>query len=112
VKLRSADPHEKPVITTNYLSEERDRISIREGIRLARRIASTPVLANFLADEVFPGVSVQSDAALDEYIRSTVHSSNALTGTCKMGKGDDAVVDTDLKVRRAYYKQISATALI
>lgn len=38
---------------------------------------------------------------LDAYIKSTVHSANALVGTCKMGDASDkmAVVDSALKVR-------------
>ena len=46
---------------------------------------------------------LDDDDALDEYIRSTVHSANALAGTCKMGSDadDQAVVDTALRVRGA-----------
>ena len=42
----------------------------------------------------FPSVS------LEEYVKSTVHSANALVGTCKMGDETDkmAVVDSALKV--------------
>lgn len=37
---------------------------------------------------------------LEEYVKSTVHSANALVGTCKMGTETDkmAVVDSALKV--------------
>lgn len=48
-------------------------------------------------------VAVLVDAScpqLNEYIKSTVHSANALVGTCKMGDASDtmAVVDSALKV--------------
>jgi len=36
-----------------------------------------------------------SDAELDQYIKNTVHTANALVGTCKIG----AVVDGDLSVK-------------
>ena len=40
---------------------------------------------------------------LEEYVKSTVHSANALVGTCKMGAETDkmAVVDSALKVSPA-----------
>lgn len=43
---------------------------------------------------------VQSDAELDDYIRTTLHSGNALVGTCALGLAPEkgAVVDADLKV--------------
>ena len=50
-------------------------------------------------EEVWPGAQLTSDAELDEYIRATAHSANALAGSCRMGDGADAVVDTRLRVR-------------
>jgi GMC oxidoreductase len=42
---------------------------------------------------------MQSDAEVDEYIRKTLHSGNAIVGTCKMGTdAADSVVDPQLKV--------------
>ena len=42
---------------------------------------------------------MQSDAEVDEYIRKTLHSGNAIVGTCKMGTdASDSVVDPELKV--------------
>jgi choline dehydrogenase-like flavoprotein len=45
-------------------------------------------------------VEVQSDEDLDHYIRTTLHSGNALVGTCAMGLTPEngAVVDADLRV--------------
>lgn len=39
---------------------------------------------------------------LTDYVKSTVHSANALVGTCKMGAATErmAVVDPALKVRQ------------
>ena len=43
---------------------------------------------------------MQSDEDLDRYIKNTLHSGNALVGTCAMGMAPEkgAVVDADLKV--------------
>jgi choline dehydrogenase len=44
---------------------------------------------------------VQSADALAAYIRESLHTANALVGTCRMGKPSDpeAVVDPSLRVR-------------
>jgi len=43
---------------------------------------------------------VVSDAQIDDYIRGSLYTANALTGTCKMGVAGDksAVVDANLRV--------------
>ena len=45
-------------------------------------------------------LSLQSDEELDQYIRETLHSGNALVGTCAMGLAPEkgAVVDANMKV--------------
>ena len=44
---------------------------------------------------------MQTDEQIDQYIRDSVHTANALVGTCKMGASSDssAVVTPDLKVK-------------
>jgi choline dehydrogenase-like flavoprotein len=102
VSLKSDDPFDSPLIKSGYLTDEegRDLMSLKNGIEVARKIAATGVMANLLDGEVFPGDDISSPAAIEEYIRKTVHSSNALVGTCRMGtsveNGD--VVDNNLKI--------------
>ena len=62
---------------------------------------STQPFDQFRGEEVFPGPSIQSDADIEEYIRNSVHTSNAIVGTCRMGHDEDseAVVDPYLRVR-------------
>lgn len=98
VRLASSNTHVKPIIDGGYLSSPSDLQTLREGIKLGRHLGSRPEWGEFLGDEVFPGSSVQTDDEIDEYIKNTLHTANALTGTCKMGVGDDAVVGPDLKV--------------
>lgn len=100
VSLASKDPLKKPRIECRYLSEEADLKSLRDGLRLARTIVQQPAFRDVLGPEIFPGPSVQSDEDLNAYIRESLHTANALVGTCKMGRADDreAVVDPSLKV--------------
>ncbi|CAM9921007.1 unnamed protein product [Ascophyllum nodosum] len=98
VQLRSSDPFENPRITTNYLQKGEDLDSLTHGIKIARELFHQEAFKGMVGKEVFPG---KDNLQLDEYIKSTVHSANALVGTCKMGVESDemAVVNPELKVR-------------
>eukprot|EP00927_Polykrikos_kofoidii_P062533 TRINITY_DN57348_c0_g1_i1.p1 TRINITY_DN57348_c0_g1~~TRINITY_DN57348_c0_g1_i1.p1 ORF type:complete len:611 (+),score=68.89 TRINITY_DN57348_c0_g1_i1:231-2063(+) len=100
VRLCSADVRDKPVIEGGHLKDSHDIVTLREGLRLARSLAKQPSFDDVRGDEVFPGEFVQSDADLDAYITRTVHTANALVGTCRMGRSDDplAVCDPQLRV--------------
>lgn len=88
----------KPIIDVGYLSSTADLQTLREGIKLGRQLGNRPEWGEYLGEEVYPGVDVQSDDEIDEYIKNTLHTANALTGICKMGTGRDAVVGPDLRV--------------
>jgi choline dehydrogenase-like flavoprotein len=98
VTLRSANPDDKPILDYGWLNDD-DRATLRDGMRLARQLAKTAAFDQYRAEEVFPGEAVQTDAELDEYLDQSVHSANALVGTCRMGpEGRDTVVDSALRV--------------
>jgi len=101
VKLRSADPLAKPLLLDVHLSDEADVKTLREGIKLGRKLATAPSFDQYREEEVYPSPAVQSDADIESYVRSSVHSGNALTGSCRMGRDGDAgaVLDPELRVR-------------
>ena len=72
ILLRSTDPLDKPIIQTNYLSDERDLQVLREGLKLSRKLASAPAFDKYRGEEVFPGKAVQTNEELEEYIRKVV----------------------------------------
>jgi choline dehydrogenase len=63
-------------------------------------MAAAP-LRDIVREEILPGASATSDAALDEHLRRTVKTDYHPVGTCRMGASDDpgAVVGPDLRVR-------------
>lgn len=99
VELVNADPRAAPRIHANYLSAPGDLEVLREAVRLARRIARTPPLADLIAEEFLPGAAEDDDSALGAFIRSTAITIFHPVGTCAMGCGEDAVVDHNLRVR-------------
>ncbi len=101
VGLRSSDPFDDPAIFANYLSAEEDRRALREGVRMMREVARQPALDPYRSEELFPGEHIQSDEAVDAWIRATAETIYHPVGTCRMGGDGDpmAVVDAQLRVR-------------
>ena len=97
--IGSRDANEAPKINANYLTEPIDREMIVSVLKLIRKIASQPALARFIVRETRPGPKVATDDELLDYARRTAQTCWHPSGTCKMGSGNDAVVDPQLRVR-------------
>jgi len=100
IRLTSGDPHAKPSILFNYMSVEEDWEDFRTCIRLTREIFGQEAFVPYRGKEIQPGEHVQSDEALNDFIREHVESAYHPCGTCKMGAADDpmAVVDPECRV--------------
>ncbi len=98
LKLKSPDPAAAPAMHPNYLSTETDRRTIVDGLKLARRLLSTPDMQHFIAGEYIPGAPVQTDDELLAYARQYGGTVYHPTSTCKMGDDTMAVVDASLRV--------------
>ncbi len=101
VRIKSADPHAKPAILFNYITTEQDRQDWRDTIRLTREIMDQNAMDTFRGDEIQPGKDVQSDEAIDRWVKENVESAYHPSCTCKMGAEDDAmaVLDEQCRVR-------------
>ncbi|HEY2036039.1 MAG TPA: choline dehydrogenase [Steroidobacteraceae bacterium] len=100
VRLASADPNEKPKVFFDYLSRPEDWEEMRACVRLTREIFAQPAFAPYRGREIQPGPGVQSEAQIDEFIRSHVESAYHPSCSCRMGRPDDpqAVVDPETRV--------------
>jgi choline dehydrogenase len=100
VRLRSADPADKPRIFFNYLSHPDDREEMRACVRLTREIFAQPAFASYRGREIQPGADVTSDEAIDAFVAAKVESAYHPSCTCKMGDPTDpmAVVDPETRV--------------
>ena len=101
VRLRSNDPRDVPIIQPNYLSEMRDRETMREGFKAMRDVMHQPALSRLSNGEIWPDPNVRTDAEIDAFIRATGGTVYHPVGTCRMGSDDDAVVNEALQVRGA-----------
>ena len=98
VTLRSADPMDNPVIDPRYMTHPYDLALQIEGLRAARDIAAQEPLKSLLAAELAPGHRALDDTALEQHVRATSSCIWHPVGTCRMGSGEDAVVDAQLRV--------------
>ena len=98
IHIKSADPAEPPAIRFNFLSTEHDRAGIVAVIRKGRELMATSPLKEVTGEEIAPGVQLQSDDELIEWVRNNAETTYHPVGTCKMGSDPMAVVDSELRV--------------
>ena len=96
LRLTSADPYGKPSLDFKYFTDEFDLIRTREVVRTCARLGSHEAFAGIIEERLDPSdAELESDEALDAFIRRSVVSGQHITSTCKMGPASDpmAVVD-------------------
>lgn len=95
----SADPFDAPAIKVNYLSQEVDRLANINGLKKLRTILQADAMKPYLAEEIEPGIKMQSDEDLLQFCRDAGTTVYHPVGTCCMGTGSNCVVTPELKVQ-------------
>ena len=106
VRITTHDPTIDPEVDEHMLSDERDLVRMRDGVRRLRAICRHPGVTA-AAHRVEYGTTARTidddldNAALDDWLFAEVGDAQHATGTCRMGAADDpaAVVDTECRVR-------------
>jgi choline dehydrogenase len=99
VRLDSADPRAKPRIQFNMYTEKEDLDTMVRAVRACRDLFGHNPLRQMIDREVSPGSALATDADLGEAIRANSNHRSHPVGTCRMGTGQDAVIDAELRVR-------------
>jgi choline dehydrogenase len=97
--LASTDPLAPPLIYGRHLSSGDDMKALVTGIEIARDIVGARAFDRYRGSEFLPGASTQSTREIEGHVRATAELLYHPVGTCRMGSGDDAVVDPKLCVR-------------
>ena len=100
INIISNDSRDNPKIKMNYLSTQEDRDIAAKSLKIVRNIMlESETFKKYQPEEYRPGVHITNDEELvkagSEHTQTIFHP----VGTCKMGSGDDSVVDSNLKVR-------------
>ncbi|MGH8160307.1 MAG: GMC family oxidoreductase [Rhodanobacter sp.] len=103
LRLHSADPAQPIAIHAGYLSdpEGNDLKRMIEAARVSREILDQHAFAAYRGEPVFPECRISSDAEYTDFIRRKAETIYHPVGTCRMGRDDRAVVDSELRVRGA-----------
>lgn len=99
VRLRSANPFDKPLVDNNYLADPEDMRLEIAGLRKAREILQQQPLAGRISFEMLPGKDVTETDALAQHCRRTVKTNWHPVGTCRMGPDGDAMAVLDTRTR-------------
>lgn len=105
VRITSPDPTLDPNVEERMLSDPRDLLRMRDGVRRLREICLQPAIAA-IAERVEYGTTGRSvaeemdDEALCEWLLGQCGDAQHASGTCRMGAADDprTVVDPECRV--------------
>jgi len=88
--LQSDDFKVQPILNYRYLELEEDIRRMREGVKVILKIADMKEYKNIIEKRIYPkDEEIESDEAIDRWIKSVVCSAHHSSGTCKMGPVDD-----------------------
>lgn len=105
LRLATPDPETDPQVDFGLLSDERDLVRLRDGVRrlfaLSRHSAVSAIAEDIRVGTTEQGIEdVADDARLDEWLRRDCMAWVHAVGTCRMGSVSDpqAVVDPECRV--------------
>jgi len=98
IKIKSKDPTAHPSILFNYLSTEKERKEWCEAIRISRSLINTEAMSAYAGKELSPGINVQTDEEILDFVAREGESAYHPSCTCKMGNDELSVVDSELRV--------------
>ena len=98
IRLASASAADAPLIHCNYFADSEDLAELVEGVKKTRELVGQPAFSALAGEELEPGPQVQSDADIANWVRQTAATDFHPCGTCRMGEGEDAVVDAQCRV--------------
>jgi len=95
IRFPSSDPHEAPVIESDFFSDPLDRARIIDGLRVARELSETPAM-RAIAVPFWPSPRVLTDPRrLERWLPWATDSGYHPCGTVPMGADADPEAATD-----------------
>lgn len=100
IHITSPDARIAPLIHANYLDTYEDQCVHVAGLKIARDIMESPIMAPYVDHEMRPGKDLVSDDEMLAYARETGVTLYHPVSTCRMGPSPDQgdVVNNRLKV--------------
>lgn len=99
VTLNSNSITQHPCIQLNMLGHQDDIDTMIKGVKIAKKILSTPPLSSTHIKDIFPDEHCRTDQDIHQFLKAKCNTIYHPVGTCKMGQDELSVVDEQLKVR-------------
>ncbi|KLO09498.1 alcohol oxidase [Schizopora paradoxa] len=111
--ITSSSPVAPPALDPNYYAHPLDIAMHVAGMRLARRMLTSPPLSSTFLGEFEPGAEKTSDEQLVAWMRANVTTDQHETGTASMMPRElGGVVDTNLKVYGTQNVRVADASII
>jgi choline dehydrogenase len=111
IRLRSANPADRPVVDARFMSHPDDVKALAFGIEVCREIGNSPAMKDFVKREVAPGRALTGQA-MEDFVRNGATTYFHQSGTCRMGKDAEAVVDAKLRVNGVQGLRIADSSIM
>jgi choline dehydrogenase len=98
IHVTAKEPRTPPAVRFNFMTAQLDRDVTLEAMRITRRIMTAPSMRDIATEEIAPGLNIQSDDELLDWVKRNAETTYHPVGTCKMGSDPMAVVDDQLRV--------------
>lgn len=98
VSLASANPHDAPLSDFKYFDDPRDLDVMIKGYHRMQELLQQPAFDKYRGKRIEPAPDKTTASDVAAYVRATASTDYHPCGTCKMGVGEDAVVDGNMKV--------------
>lgn len=99
VHITSSSPTANPAIDPRFLSTPYDLEALKQGAQFVRRVAQTAPFKDIYTKEFDPGISVNTDAEWEQWVKDNVWTFFHPLGTCAMmPRREGGVVDAELRV--------------
>ncbi|MGH3240386.1 MAG: GMC family oxidoreductase [Spirillospora sp.] len=99
VRIVSSDPAVAPLIDPAYVCEDHDLQQLITGIEMVDAIVQTGVYDDWGGESDTTTLLKLDRTELEHAVKESISSYFHLSGTCRMGDDEDAVVDPHLRVR-------------
>ena len=98
IRLLSKNPAHRPAAHFNYLSDNFDVNEMVEAVKRIRELISQPAFDEFRGKELEPGIEIQNDREIAEYVRAETNTDYHPSCSCRMGNDEMAVVDGEMRL--------------
>lgn len=112
VRLQSSDITDAPLVEGNYFSQPKDLTTLARGIERIRDVYRGKEIERIGGKELFDKGGHSNLNEIKTSIKKSATNHYHVSGTCRMGSDEQAVVDTQLRLRGVEGIRIADTSIM